>query len=255
MGAHADTLEQALAGVSEGCVLATGGATLSRKPMAAVRHLARSGLSGLQLVTFAGSLEVEELVRAGALASVRSSYVGLGPHGRAPAFCEAVQQGRIEDLEESEWMLLGGLRAAAAGLAFMPTRAALGSALLEGRGIRTVRDPYTDAELLAMPPLRPDVCLLHAWRADREGNVQFPALREHLWDVDLLLARASKSVVVTVEHLIETDELAERPELTVLHGFEVDWVVAVAGGAAPTACEPDYEADAAAIAAEARRTG
>lgn len=248
MGQLASSLEQALSCLRDGCVIATGGATLSRKPMAAVRHIARSGLKDLELVTFAGSVEVEELVRAGVVSRVRSSYVGLGPHGRAEAFCTAVEQGEIEDLEESEWMLLGRLRAAAAGIAFMPTRAAFGSELLQGKGLRTVRDPYTGAELLAMPPLRPDVCLLHAWRADTEGNVQFPALREHLWDIDLLVARASQAVVVTAERVVDVDELSQHPELTVLHSFEVDWVLHAPTGAAPTACEPDYPADAAAIA-------
>lgn len=247
MGRAAQSLDQALAGVSDGCVLAIGGTMLSRKPMAAVRHLAASGVRDLELVTFTGSLDVEELIRAAAVRRVRSSYVGLGPYGRTPAFCAAAESGAIEDREESEWMLLGRLRAAAAGLAFMPTRAALGSDLLADSGLRTVRDPYTDLELLALPPLRPDVCLLHAWRADHDGNVQLPPLREHLWDVDLLLARASRSVVVTVEHLIDGRELAREPEHTVLHAFEVDWVLAAPGGAAPTASAPDYEADAAAL--------
>ncbi len=247
MGKLARSLEEALRCVADGSTVATGGSTLSRKPMAAARHLASSGVSNLEIVTFTGSLEVEELVSADAVRAVRSSYVGLGPHGRAKAFCAAVEQRQIEDLEESEWMLLGRLRAAAAGIAFMPTRAAIGSQLLDGKALKTVRDPYTGIELLALPPLRPQVCLLHAWRADTEGNVQLPALREHLWDIDILLARASEIVVVTAEHVLEVDELAEQPELTVLHSFEVDWVVHAPEGAAPTASPPDYAADIAAI--------
>ncbi|MHB1809971.1 MAG: CoA-transferase, partial [Solirubrobacteraceae bacterium] len=170
----------------------------------------------------------------------------------APLFSAAVERGEIEDREESEWMLLGRLRAAAAGLAFLPTRAALGSELLSGTGLLTVLDPYTGNELLALPPLHPDVCLLHAWRADPQGNVQLPRAREHLWDVDLLLARAARSVIVTVEELVGAEQLSLAPELTVLHAFEVDLVVEAPGGAAPTACEPAYGVDVEAIARAAR---
>jgi glutaconate CoA-transferase subunit A len=116
------TLEDAIGLVGDGDTVAIGGAVLSRKPMAAVRALAASGRRELELVTFAGSLEVEQLVAAGAVRAVRSSYVGLGSHGAAVGFTAAVSDGIIEDLEESEWMLLGRLRAGASGAPFIVTR-------------------------------------------------------------------------------------------------------------------------------------
>ncbi|MHB1809972.1 MAG: CoA transferase, partial [Solirubrobacteraceae bacterium] len=70
------TLREAIAKVADGSVLAVGGPTLSRKPIAAVRELVRRGARGLELVTFTGSVEVEALLAAGALAAVRSSPVG-----------------------------------------------------------------------------------------------------------------------------------------------------------------------------------
>jgi glutaconate CoA-transferase, subunit A len=240
-------LEAALGGLPEGAVVAVGGSPLARKPIAAVRALAQSGARGLELLTFTGSLDVELLIQAGCLRAVRASNVSLGEAGRAQAFEEAVVSHRVEDLEESEWMLLGRLRAAAAGLPFLPTRAALGSDLVAARGLREVRDPYSGLSYLAIPALAPDLALIHAWRADAAGNVQMPWPPDHLADVDVLLARAAKRVVATVERIVPAEEVARTSDRTVLFGFEVGAVVEVPRGAWPTASAPDYAADLTAI--------
>ena len=133
----------------------------------------------------------------------------------------------------------------------MPTRAALGSALLEHAQLRTVTDPYSGEELLALPPLAPDVAIIHAWRADERGNVQFPWPREHLWDVDVLLARAARHTIVTVEAVVPAAEVRASAALTVLFGFEVDAIVELPGGAAPTSSPPAYAADMRAVASVA----
>lgn len=244
------SLAEAMTLVEDGSVLGIGGALLSRKPMAAVRELVAAGRRDLELVTFTGSLDVELLVAAGAARAVRSSTVSLGPLGAAPAFTAAVEEDRVEDLEASEWMLLGGLRAAAAGMPFLATRAGLGSDLVRARGLREVVDPYTGESLLAVPALSPDVAIIHAWRADRHGNVQMPWPPDHLADVDLLLARAARTVVVTAERVVESRDLAATSERTMLFSFEVDAVVTVPRGAAPTASPPDYGFDRTGVLSE-----
>ncbi len=246
-------LDAAIARVRDGDRVGIGGAVLSRKPMAAVRALAAADRRDLELVTFAGSLEVEELLEAGALAAVRSSYVGLGPHGAAPRFAEAVARETIDDLEESEWMLVGGLRAASAGMPFLATRAGVGSDLAAARGLKEVVDPYTGIAALAVPALPLDVAILHAWRADERGNVQTPWPPDHLADVDLLMARSAATVIVTVEEMVSVEEVVSTARDTVLYPFEVDAVAVVSGGAAPTAYPPLYSADTQAIAELAKR--
>jgi glutaconate CoA-transferase subunit A len=240
-------LKRAVAGLPAGALVAVGGSPLARKPMAAVRALASVGASELDLLTFTGSADVEFLIGAGCVRSVRASHVSLGEAGRARAFEAAVRSGQVEDLEESEWMLLGRLRAAAAGLPFLPTRAALGSDLVAARGLREVSDPYSGISYLAVPAMAPDLALIHAWRADADGNVQMPWPPEHLADVDVLLARAARRVVVTVERIVPAEEVVRSAERTVLFGFEVDAVVEAPRGAWPTASPPDYPADPAAI--------
>jgi len=248
------TLEQVVGRIRDGAVVGIGGTGLSRKPMAAVRALAASRVRDLEVVTFVGSLDVELLVRSGAVRAVRSSSVTLAPVGAASAFTGAVERGEICDIEESEWVLLGGLRAAAAGIPFIPTRAALGSELLRARGLRQVTDPYTGVSALAIPPLRPNVALIHAWRADPAGNVQAPWPPGHLSDVDLLLARAAEHVIVTTDSLVSEAEVKASAARTLLFGFEVDAIVETERGAFPTAAPPDYAADPSQIASEAAAT-
>ncbi len=229
--------------VPDGALVGFSGAILRGKPVVAGQALARAGKRDLDLVTFTGSLEVELLLAAGALRSVTSSYVGLGAHGPARGFAAAVAAGMLDDRELSEWMLVGGLRAAAMGLPFLPTRAGLGSELVEARALRTVIDPYGGEEYLAVPAIRPDVAFVHAWRADPDGNVQLPWPPDHLADVDLLVARAARTVVVSVEQVVPAEEVAAAPERTKLFGFEVDLLVESPRGAWPGSLPPLYEDD------------
>lgn len=236
-------LQDAVADIPTGSSVFVGGAVLDRQPVALARALVASGRSDFDVITFAGSVAIDLLIAEGAVRSATTAYVGLGPEGRAPAFTAAVMAGTIDDRETSEWLLLGRLRAAAMGVPFLPTRAASGTDLLEHAELRSVEDPYTDEEFLALPPLHPDVALLHAWRATEEGYVQFAWPPDHLWDVDVTAARAARRTVVTVEEIVSADEAAANAEWTRLLPIDVDAVVHEPGGAWPTAARPCYEAD------------
>lgn len=243
MSGRLGTWDDLVAAVPDGATVGIGGIGLSRKPMRAVLELARAERRDLDLVTFVGGLDVEVLLAADALASVTSSSVSLGLHGRAPRFCEAVAAEAVEDREMSEWMLVGGLRAAAMGIPFLPTRAAIGSDLVAARGLRRVVDPYSNESFLAVPALRPDVAIIHAWRSDPSGNVQVPWPPDHLWDVDVVLARAARTTIVCVEDVVPQDTIARDGRLTQLFSFEVDLVVPAAGGSWPTAFTPLHAED------------
>jgi len=236
--------DEVAAAVPDGATLGIGGVGLSRKPMRAVLEIARAGRRDLDLVTFVGGPEVEVLLAAEALRSVAASSVGLGLHGRAPRFAEAVAEEAVEDREMSEWMLVGGLRAAAMGVPFLPTRAAIGSDLVTARDMRRVIDPYSGESFLAVPALRPDVAIIQAWRADEDGNVQVPWPPDHLWDVDVVLARAARTVVVCVEEVVPQDTIRRDAQLTRLFSFEVGHVVPAPGGSWPTAFPPLHAEDA-----------
>jgi glutaconate CoA-transferase subunit A len=233
-------LDEAVQLVPDGARLGVGGVLLRRKPMAFLTALADAGRRALRLYSFLASLDVELLARRGALAEVHAGYVGFEQLGFAPAYGAEVAAGRIAAFEYSELVFVAGLRASLAGLPFLPTRGARGSDLVAELGLKDVDCPYTGERLLAAPAIRPDVCVLHAEAADSAGNVRAPATRDFLFDSDQTLARASERVVVTVERIVETDEL--RGDV-LLYSYEVDAIVEAPRGAWPTALPGVYGAD------------
>src|SRR3989337_3184037 len=130
------SLEQALALVpDEGAVLALGGTTLYRRPMAFSLALRRRFLSSgrparLTLLCFTAGLESDVLVGAGMVERVRTCYFGLEAFGLAPHFTEGASRGDFQIVEETEASLAYGLRATLAGVGFMPSTAWQGTDLL-----------------------------------------------------------------------------------------------------------------------------
>ena len=118
-------------------------------------------------------------------------------------------------------------------------------------GLKTVRDPYGDQELVAIPRLRPDWAVIHVPVADARGNARIYG--SPFWD--RLMARAARGVLLTAERIVPSAELAEQPELTAIPEIFVRAVVHAPRGAWPGSCYPDYDVDyaaAEAYAAEAR---
>ncbi len=235
------TLDQAAALVPTGCTLALGGMTLYRRPMAFVRALIqRSRLpgtdftGGLTLLCFTASLESDLLVGAGLVNKVRTCYFGMEIFGLAPMFTYCASRGSIEVVEETEASLSLGLRAQMAGIGFMPGRAWLGTDLPKLRpDVCTIKDPYSGEELMAFPAIRPDVAVIHALRADAEGNAQIGDNRA----VDAELALTAGTVIVTAEEIVPDLKKAD------IVAPIVDAVVHVHGGALPTSCHPLYPLD------------
>ena len=71
-----------------------------------------------------------------------------------------------------------------------------------------------------MPALNPDVALIHAHRADMLGNVQVDGYRH----MDADMARAARTVIVSAEQIVSPDEIAARPDRTMLpHSPSTRW--------------------------------
>jgi glutaconate CoA-transferase subunit A len=231
--------------VPSGCMLALGGLTLYRRPLAFVRALLlRHRQTGephdLTLLAFTAGLESDLLVGAGMVRRLRSCYFGLEIFGFAPMFTYFANRGEIEVIEETEASLAFGLRAQMAGVGFMPGRAWIGTDLPRLRpDVRTVVDPYSGETLMAFPTIRPDVAVIHALQADEEGN----ALIGDNKGVDGELVLTAGKVILTTEEIV--------PELSKvdLIGPLVHGMVLARRGAAPTSCHPLYPLDGEALLA------
>src|SRR5207248_11525039 len=103
--------------------------------------------------------------------------------------------------------------------------------------IKRVTCPYTGEELATVPALNPDVAIVHAQRADADGNTQIWGLL----GVQREAAFASKRVIVVVETLVDEQLVRSDPNRTVIPGMIVDAVVVEPWGAHPSYAQGYYE--------------
>ena len=232
-------LGTAVALVRPGAMVALGGGLSARLPMALVRELIRAGIGDLHVVGSAHSVDVDLLAAAGTIAVCEESYVGYEQDlGLAPAFRRAAQEGTLEARESCCDTILTQLRAAEMGLSFLPVHGVKGTDI-EGLHpeYARVECPFTGHEYVAVPPLAPDVALIHAPIGDRAGNLHL----EQPYVLDERFAAASSMVVTTVDRIAPTDEVAAAG--IVIPHYRVAALVEAPFGAHPSSCYPGYAYD------------
>lgn len=242
------TEDEAVAELRDGMTIGIGGWGSRRKPMSVVRAILRSPVRDLTVVSYGGP-DVGLLCAAGKVRKAVYGFVSLDSIPLEPHFRRARQDGTVEAMELDEGMLLLGLQAAAWRVPFLPTRAGMGSDLLEVMPeIRRVRSPYPGPdgaegeELVAMPALPLDVSFVHMNRADKAGNAQF--LGADLY-MDDWFALAAEKTFVSTERIIDTAEFAAHGPFHTqrISRMYVDGVIEAPGGAHFTECPPDYGRD------------
>jgi glutaconate CoA-transferase subunit A len=250
MAALIRTLDEALAAITDGCLLAVPRES-SGVPMAATRALIRRGVRRLHLVTLPTStLQADLLIGAGCVETLETSAVSLGEFGPAPRFTAAILAGAIRMRDATCPALHAQFQAAEKGVPFMPLRGLIGSDVLAQRPDWKIADnPFgKDDPIVLLPALTPDVALFHAPLADRAGNVFIGTQRELV-----TMAHAAQTTIVTVEKLHDGDLLRD-PVLAAgtLPGFYVEAVAVSPRGAWPLPLPDHYAIDAAHMAEYAR---
>jgi len=210
--------------IADGMTIAIG----QPAPMAMVRQIIRRGVKNLTIVDAGFSLDL--LVAAGCARKVISYYAGGGfGNPVMPAFRRAAERGEIEVWECEEGILCAGLQAAAQMLPFLPWRGGVGTSLPEiNPDLKVFKDPINSENLLAVPPIKPDVTILHAAAADAYGNVQHyggPG-----W-IDLFMHRAADRTIVQVERVISNEQVRADPWKTTIPA--ADAIVRAPFGAHP----------------------
>jgi len=227
--------------VPDGASVAVGGSGLARKPMRLVEALARAGRRDLDVWTGVGGLDVEVLLAAGAVGRLHATYVGLEMLGLAPVFRRLRESGGLAFDEWSEWTLIAALRAAAEGAPFAPVRAGLGSDLPAAHPEWVAfASPLDGESLLAIPPVRPQVALVHVDAATVDGRAYV------VGDVhtDRLWALAAQTVYVSAECVMPADWEPDGGRLApVAFGPRVAALVEAPGGARPGGMAPWYRPD------------
>jgi glutaconate CoA-transferase, subunit A len=200
-------------------------------PFAAGHEVLRQGRRELELIRMTPDVLYDQLIGMGAARKLVFSYGGNPGVGSLHRFRDAIEHGwprAIEVEEHSHAGMANRYAAGAADLPFAILRGYAGTDLVGRTEVSTVTCPFTGEELAAVPALRPDVAIVHAQEADREGNVQ-------LWGIpgvqkEAVLASARS--LVTVERLV--DALEPRPGGVVIPGWVIDAVAEAPGGSRPS---------------------
>jgi glutaconate CoA-transferase, subunit A len=209
-------------------------------PFAAGHEIIRQGRKDLVLARATPDLVYDQMVAAGCARKVIFSYMGNPGVGSLRAVRAAVEAGRLEWEEYSHFGMISRLQAGAAGLPFMPMKQTAATDLERANpAIRRVVDPYTGQEVITVPPLNPDVAVVHVQRADARGNA-------HLWGIigeQKEAAFASRHVILTAEEIVPEEIIRSDPNRTLIPEFIVDAVCHVPYCAHPSYTQGYYDRD------------
>ncbi len=173
-----------------------------------LRELARQGRRDLTVVGTVNGNDVDLLAGAGCLRRVETSYVGLEKYGLALNFRRRVESGELEVVDYPEVLSFDRFRASQDHLSFWPCDYLGGTDILTyNKEIRAFDCPLTGRRLHAVPPAAPDVAVIHAVAADEQGNVVIPPRHLMPQSLDVTLARACDTLIVTVEKIVARDEI------------------------------------------------
>jgi glutaconate CoA-transferase subunit A len=218
------------ANVNDGDTVALEGFT-HLIPFAAGHEIIRQGRRNLTLVRMTPDVIYDQLIGMGAVRRLVFSYGGNPGVGSLHRLRDAVEHGwprPIELVEHSHAGMANGYVAGAAGLPFAVLRGYAGTDLEKQGEVAFVECPFTGQRLSAVRALNPDVAVVHAQQADRDGNVMLWGLS----GVQKEAVLASRRAIVTVEEVV--DELRPRPHSVVLPSWVLTAVVPVPGGAWPS---------------------
>jgi glutaconate CoA-transferase subunit A len=212
-------------------------------PFSAGHEIIRQGRCDLTLVGPISDILFDQMIGAGCVSRVMEAWVGNASAGVGYCFRRAVERSipcAIETVDYTNFTLAMALHAAALGVPFMPTYAALGSDILKSNAnLREFSSPVSEDRLIAVRALRPDVAIVPVQRADAYGN-------SHLWGnlgVAIDGTRASRKVIVVAEEIVPPEVIASDPNRTLIPGFLVTAVVHEPWGAHPSPVQGYYGRD------------
>lgn len=234
-------LSEAISLVKDGATIGLGGNVLHRSPMAFVREIVRHSKKDLTLVKTAGAHDIDLLCAGGCVSSVHAGFVSYeSKYGLATHYRKGVQTGAIKGHEHACYTVISALRAAQAGVPFMPVKGLNTGDLLEVNDyFLVVEDPFGGEPVTLVKSIVPDVCIVHVHECDEDGNAVIHGPKYE----DVLMSRASEKVIITTEQIVSRTKMKLQMERVDIPGFLVDAIVHIPKGASPTSCHKKYSAD------------
>ncbi|WP_028643598.1 3-oxoacid CoA-transferase subunit A [Nocardioides sp. URHA0020] len=217
-----DTAAEAVAGVADGSTVLVGGFGLAGMPVQLIDALIEQGATDLTIVSNNAGNGDTGLAALLAQGRVRKVICSFPRQADSYVFDALYRSGAIELEVVPQGNLAERMRAAGAGIGafFCPT--GVGTPLAQGpEGPKETREIDGRTYVLEYP-IRGDVALVGAYRADRMGNLVYRKTARNFGPV---MATAARTTVVQVTSIVETGEL--DPEAVVTPSIYVDRVVQV----------------------------
>ncbi len=209
---------------------------------AAGHEIIRQGKRDLTLARMTPDLIYDQMIAAGVARKLIFSWLGTPGVGGLNAIRRR-NEARPPELEIEEYSHFGMVArytAGAARLPFFPLRSYFETDLPKANPrIRPLESPYGDGTVYAVPPLRPDVSIIHAQRASAGGDTQVWGLLGCQKEA----AFAAERVIVVVEEVVDEAVIRADPNRTIIPGLIVDAVVQEPWGAHPSYVQGTYDRD------------
>lgn len=209
-------------------------------PFAAGHEIIRQGRRNLTLARATPDLIYEQMAAAGCAGKIIFSYMGNPGVGSLRNLRSLVEKKLVDIEEYSHFAMITRLQAGASGLPFLPMNET-GAFDLEkvNPNFKRVTDPYSGKQVVVVPALNPDVAIIHAQRADANGNAQ-------IWGIlgeQKEAAFAAEHVILTVEEIVPEDVIRSDPNRTIIPDLIVDAVCHVPFCSHPSYTQGYYDRD------------
>jgi glutaconate CoA-transferase subunit A len=218
-------------------------------PYAITHEIIRQGIKGLTICQSAFNEHADQLIGAGCVRRIVSSYVWMEIFGGLSCFRRAVEKqipNPVEMEDYTNFSMTCRFMAGALGIPYIPLFSMIGSDMVThsswmgSEKVKLLKDPFgSGVEHVLVPALNPDLGIIHAQRADEQGNVQmWGILGDTPWSL-----RACRNVVASVEEIVSRETIGKDPNRTVLPAYKVVAVVEAPFGAHPKNCQGFYNVD------------
>jgi 3-oxoacid CoA-transferase subunit A len=207
----------ALAGlIKDGMTIMSGGFGLCGIPETLILAIRESGAKGLTVISNNAGVDgigLGILLETRQIKKMISSYVGENK-----LFAQQFLAGELELEFNPQGTLAERIRAGGAGIPAFFTKTGYGTIIGEGKDVRE----FDGEKYIMERGLVADIALVHAWKADSEGNLVY---RKTARNFNPMMATAGKVTIAEVENLVEPGTI--DPDHIITPGIFVQRIVHV----------------------------